>query len=198
MKIDVVICGVGGQGVLLASEVLGALALVKGFDVKKSEIHGMAQRGGSVFSHVRIGDRVFSPVIPLASAGYMLAFEELEALRYAHFLREGASVLINRQRVSPMTVLSGEATYPENPVSMMEGHFRVKPLNALSLAREAGNVRAVNMVMLGALSVELPFCEDEWFEAMASVIPERFFEVNKRAFLLGREALSHGGEDTGS
>ncbi len=189
MKIDVVICGVGGQGVLLASEVLGALAIEKGLDVKKSEIHGMAQRGGSVFSHVRIAEKVFSPVIPQGTAGYMLAFEELEALRYAYFLSQKAKVFINKQRINPMTVLSGEAVYPEDPVGMMSRHFEVKSVDALRLAKEAGNVRAVNMVMLGVLSACLPWSEDDWFKAMEMVIPARLLDVNKKAFMLGRTVL---------
>ncbi|BAT71264.1 indolepyruvate ferredoxin oxidoreductase, beta subunit [Thermosulfidibacter takaii ABI70S6] len=186
MKIDVIICGVGGQGVLLASEILGALVIQQGLDVKKSEIHGMAQRGGSVFSHVRIAPKVYSPVIPLGTANFMLAFEELEALRYAPFLKPKAKIFVNIQRINPMTVLSGEATYPDNPLDMLKEHFEVKAVEGLKIAKEAGNVKAINMVMLGALSTVLPWSEDVWIRAIEEIVPARFLEVNKRAFALGR------------
>ncbi len=190
MKIDIIICGVGGQGVLLASEVLGRLAISCGLDVKKSEIHGMAQRGGSVFSHVRIAERVYSPVIPLGTADYMLAFEELEALRYAQYLKPDAKVLVNKQRINPLTVLSGEAKYPENPVAMMRRHFSVWDIPALEVAKAIGNPRALNMVMLGALSTFLPWSEETWLSAIEVSIPSRFLEINKKAFLEGRVLIS--------
>ncbi len=187
MKVDIIICGVGGQGVLLASEVLGNLAILARLDVKKSEIHGMAQRGGSVFSHLRIGEKVNSPVIPLGSADFMLAFEELEALRYAPYLKKDGVVLVNRQRISPLTVLSGDAKYPENPVAMMKEHFeRVFEVNALELAKKAGSPKAVNMVMIGALSKFLDWDESLWLSAMERCIPQRFLSLNQRAFSLGR------------
>ncbi len=187
MKIDIIICGVGGQGVLVASEIIGNLALMKGLDAKKSEIHGMAQRGGSVFSHVRIAQKVHSPVIPLGCADYMLAFEELEALRYAKYLKPGAVVLVNTQRISPMTVLSGEATYPDDPVSMLSKHFKVYPINAVELAKKAGNIRTLNTVMLGALARHLPWAKEEWIRAIEFTLPEKLHRINAESFMLGVE-----------
>ena len=188
MKIDLVICGVGGQGVLLSSEILANVALKKGFDVKKSEIHGMAQRGGSVVSFVRIAEKVYSPIIPEASANYMLAFEELEALRYARFLSPSARVIINTQKINPITVLSGAAEYPQNAIERMEKFFKVSAIDAFGKAKELGNVRVVNTVMLGALSVLLPFEEELWLSEL-EMLPKKIIEINKKAFLAGRSLM---------
>ena len=189
MKIDVVICGVGGQGVLLASEVLANMALSLGLDVKKSEIHGMAQRGGSVFSHVRIGEKVHSPVIPLGTADFMLAFEELEALRYAPYLKPEAVVLVNRQRIMPMTVLSGLKEYPEDTINRLKEHFKVYQIEAIKLAQQAGNPRTTNMVMLGALSELLPWEEEQWMKALENSIPPKLLNLNIKAFKSGRQTI---------
>ena len=185
MKIDLVICGVGGQGVLLSSEILANIALKKGYDVKKSEIHGMAQRGGSVVSFVRISEKVYSPIIPLNCANYMLAFEELEALRYAHFLSPSARVIINTQRINPITVLSGEREYPQDAVERMGRFFKVSAIDAFGKARELGNIKVVNVIMLGALSVLLPFEKELWFSEL-EMLPRHLVEINKRAFIAGR------------
>ncbi len=189
MKIDVVICGVGGQGVLLASEVLANMALSLGLDVKKSEIHGMAQRGGSVFSHVRIGEKVHSPVIPLGTADFMLAFEELEALRYAPYLKPEAVVLVNRQRIMPMTVLSGLKEYPEDTINRLKEHFKVYQIEAIKLAQQAGNPRTTNMVMLGALSNFLHWSQETWLEILEQTIPNPLLSINIKAFEIGRRCV---------
>ncbi len=184
-KLDVVIAGVGGQGVLLASEIISNVALASGYDVKKSEIHGMAQRGGSVFSFVRIGKKVYSPIIPAGSADFLLAFEELEALRYASYLRKGAQVIVNTQKISPITVLSGAASYPEDPISMLKEHFKVYPVDAVSLAQKAGNARAVNTVIVGIFSTFVGFEKELWLNIIKKLIPQKILEVNLKAFELG-------------
>jgi indolepyruvate ferredoxin oxidoreductase beta subunit len=188
---NIVFCGVGGQGVLLASEVTAQVALEVGLDVKKSEVHGMAQRGGSVFSHVRFGEKVYSPVIPLGEAHILVAFEELEALRYAPYVSLDGRVLVNTLKVNPMTVLAGDALYPANPVAMMKEHFpHVVAVDALALALKAGSPRAVNSVMLGLLSRHLPFDSRVWISVLENRVPAKAREINVKAFGLGRELFS--------
>ena len=188
---NVVFCGVGGQGVLLASEVLAQVALESGLDVKKSEVHGMAQRGGSVFSHVRFGEKVYSPVIPLGEAHLLVAFEELEALRYALYASPEARVMVNCTKINPITVLAGEASYPQDPVGVLKKHFsHVEEVEALSLAVEAGSPRAVNSVMLGLLSRHLPFEPQLWLGVLEGRVPAKAREINAKAFGLGRELFS--------
>lgn len=188
---DLVLCGVGGQGVLLASEVVSEVAFKAGLDVKKSEIHGMAQRGGSVFSHVRFGKVVYSPVIPLSQADFLLAFEELEALRYAPYASSEAKILVNTLRVNPITVLSGQEEYPQDPLGMLKGRFsHVEAVDALALAEEAGSPRALNAVMLGLLSRHLTFPVELWLEVLSWRVPSKARDINVKAFGLGREASS--------
>ncbi|MGB9668423.1 MAG: indolepyruvate oxidoreductase subunit beta [Thermosulfidibacteraceae bacterium] len=186
MKFDLVIVGVGGQGVLLASEILSEVALSKGYDVKKSEIHGMAQRGGSVFSFVRIGEKVYSPIIPLGSADLMLAFEELEALRYVQYLKPSARVILNRQRIMPITVLSGEAKYPNDVFERLIEHFEVYSIEGLALAKELKDARLTNVILLGYLASRfLPWEKNIWLKVLLERVPERFREQNLRAFEVG-------------
>ncbi len=187
-RLDIVIAGVGGQGVLLASEIISNVALAAGYDVKKSEIHGMAQRGGSVFSFVRIAEKVYSPIIPAAGADFLLAFEELEALRYAPYLKPQARIIVNTQKISPITVLSGAASYPEDPVEMLKEHFTVYPVDAVSLAKEAGNAKAVNTVIVGMFSVFAGFERRLWKETMKRLLPPKILDVNLKAFELGVSA----------
>ena len=188
---DLVLCGVGGQGVLLASEVVAGVAFKAGLDVKKSEVHGMAQRGGSVFSHVRFGKAVYSPVIPLGQANFLLAFEELEALRYAPYASLDAKILVNTLKVNPITVLSGQAEYPRDPLGMLRGSFsHVEAVNALALAEEAGSFRALNAVMLGLLSRHLTFPVELWLEVLSRRVPSKARDINIKAFGLGREVFS--------
>ncbi len=189
--VNLVFCGVGGQGVLLASEVVAQVALEAGLDVKKSEVHGMAQRGGSVFSHVRFGRKVYSPVIPLSGAHVLVAFEELEALRYAPYASPQARILVNTLEINPATVLSGDATYPKDPLGMLRDHFvHVEAVDALALAQKAGSSRAVNSVMLGLLSRYLPFALPLWLEVLGQRVPAKAKEINVKAFGLGRELSS--------
>lgn len=180
---NVFICGVGGQGILLASEVLSEVALQKGLDVKKSEVHGMAQRGGSVVSHVRFGDKVYSPVIADGEADILVSFEKLEALRWLHALAENGELIVNDQEIIP----SGLETYPEGVDDELNKRASGRhTIDALALAREAGNIRAVNTVILGAFSNYLPFSDAEWKAAIEKRVPPKTVDVNLKAFELGR------------
>jgi indolepyruvate ferredoxin oxidoreductase, beta subunit len=184
---NILIAGVGGQGTLLASRILGALALACGYDVKVSEVHGMAQRGGSVLTYVRMGDKVHSPVIEPGGADVLLAFEQLEALRYAHYVRTGGYILFNTQRILPMPVISGKQPYPEDIASNLGG-FGVKAIeaDALCMAQKAGNEKAVNTVMLGMLSSIMGFDDSLWMDAFKKCIPEKLLAVNAKAFMEGK------------
>jgi indolepyruvate ferredoxin oxidoreductase beta subunit len=184
---DVFICGVGGQGILLASEILSDVALAKGLDIKKSEVHGMAQRGGSVVSHVRYGEAIYSPVITEGQADILASFEKMEALRWIQFVKPGGKVIVNSQEILP----SGMETYP--PTIDRKIRERVPDamfVDALTLAKEAGHLRAVNIVMLGAFSNFLKFTEDEWKAAIEARVPKKTIEINLEAFELGRAAVS--------
>jgi indolepyruvate ferredoxin oxidoreductase beta subunit len=186
----VLIAGVGGQGAILASELLAMAAMATGHDVKQGEFHGVAQRGGSVFSHVRFGERVHSPMAPRGSVDYLLALEQLEALRYAHFAKPGGTVLVNEHRVEPIRV-ADERPYPEDPTGFLEQHgFRVLVLDATGMAMELGNHRAANAVMLGALAEFLDLPVDAWERTLEQRIPGRLLELNRRAFAAGRTALT--------
>lgn len=181
------LAGVGGQGILLAGEILCHVFLEAGFDVKKSEVHGMAQRGGSVTSHVRCGPRVFSPIIPEGEADVLMGFEALEALRWIHFLKKDGVLLVNRQQINPTTVTSGRMNYPARIYDVLrKRHPRTRIVDGLKLARKAGDVRAVNSVLVGAISREVDIPREAWERAIAGRIPERFVDVNLRAFRLGR------------
>lgn len=185
---NMMIVGVGGQGTLLASKLLGRLLLGKGFDVKVSEVHGMSQRGGSVVTYVRWGERVCSPVIDKGQADVILAFELLEAARWTAYLKPGGKIITNTQRINPMPVITGAAAYPENLVEKMRSAgLDVDAVDALGLAEAAGSSRAVNIVLMGRLSRWFDFTETEWQEAVAQSVPPRFLEVNRKAFLLGRQ-----------
>ncbi len=184
---NVFICGVGGQGILLSSKILSALALEKGFDVKKSEVHGMAQRGGSVVSHVRFGKEVHSPLIEEGRADFILAFEKMEALRWLHYLKPGGVAVANRLELLP----SGTEDYPENlDKQIEEGAGRAIILDADSLAVEAGSGRAVNIVLLGVLSNFLEFDRSAWEEMIRKSVKPKTVETNMKAFDKGVSCLS--------
>lgn len=186
---NLVIVGVGGQGTLLASKILGRLALDAGMGVKVSEVHGMSQRGGSVITHVRVGEAVHSPLVGLAGADYLLSFEALEGARAAGYLKPDGVLIVNTQRISPMSVITGAAQYPENPLSGPELQgIKVEPLDALRLAEEAGSPKAVNLVLLGKLSGYLPFSDQAWQQAIAVSVPRKTLDVNVRAFESGRQS----------
>jgi len=186
--INIALVGVGGQGTLLASQVIARAAMLSGLDVKQSEVHGMAQRGGSVVSQVRIGKKVYSPLIPNGQTDFLLSFEQLESLRYADTLAETGTALINRQLIMPVTVSSGQQPGLDDLDARLDRAFPRKILiDALKLAEELGNIRTVNMIMTGTLSTLLTLDESSWRTAIQDCAPARHVEVNQRAFTRGRE-----------
>lgn len=187
MTKNIMIVGVGGQGSLLASKLLGYLLLSKGYDVKVSEVHGMSQRGGSVVTYVRFGEKVYSPIIDKAEADVIVSFEKLEAARYLEFLKPDGRIVVNTQEIDPMPVITGAAEYPENLIEKLESKgVQVDAMDCLSLAEEAGSSKAVNLVLMGRLSRYFDMTEEEWLDAIEACVPEKFIELNKKAFALGR------------
>ena len=186
---SIMIVGVGGQGSLLASKLLGHLLLEQGYDVKVSEVHGMSQRGGSVVTYVRYGDHVNSPVIDRGEADYIVSFELLEAARWLPYLKPDGQIVTSTQRIDPMPVITGAASYPEDLVEKMRATgTKVDALDCLSLAETAGSSKAVNIVLLGRLSHYLDVDESHWISAIEAVVPPKFLELNKKAFELGKNA----------
>ena len=187
MTKNVMIVGVGGQGSLLASKLLGYLLLNEGYDVKVSEVHGMSQRCGSVVTYVRFGEKVYSPVIDKGEADFIVSFEKLEAARYVEYLKKGGRIVVNTQEIDPMPVITGAASYPENLIDKMEAEgIAVDAMDCLSLAEQAGSAKAVNLVLMGRLSRYFDIPEEKWISAIEKCVPEKFVEMNKRAFALGR------------
>ncbi len=187
---NVSLVGVGGQGILLASEILCRVALLAGRDVKKSEVHGMAQRGGSVVSQVRVGERVHSPLVAVGATDFLVAFEKLEALRFAHFLKPDGLAIVNEQEIRPVTVSTGQAVWPADLDARLRSTFpRLDRVPALAIATGLGNVRVVNVVMIGALSRHLDFDEDLFPRAIEDLVPEKVRALNLRAFEAGRAAI---------
>ena len=184
---NIMIVGVGGQGSLLASKLLGHLLLSQGYDVKVSEVHGMSQRGGSVVTYVRYGDKVYSPVIDQGEADYIVSFEILEAARWLPFLKKDGQIVTNTQQIDPMPVITGAAEYPEDLVSKLkETGAKVDALDCLSLAEQAGSAKAVNIVLLGRLSHYFDLPEEAWMKSLEANVPPKFLEMNKKAFELGK------------
>ena len=184
---NIMIVGVGGQGSLLASKLLGRMLLQKGYDIKVSEVHGMSQRGGSVVTYVRFGNKVYSPVIDKGEADFIVSFELLEAARWTEYLKPGGKIVVNTQQINPMPVITGAAEYPQGLVQQMqEAGLDVDAFDALALAEQAGSSKAVNIVLMGHLSRHFDFTEQEWMEAIEQSVPARFLELNKTAFRLGR------------
>jgi len=186
---NVMIVGVGGQGSLLASKLLGRLLLSRGYDIKVSEVHGMSQRGGSVVTYVRFGDKVYSPIIDKGEADYIVSFEQLEAARWTEYLKPGGKIITNTQKINPMPVIIGAAEYPENLIGKMEAAgIDVDAIDALTLAEQAGSSKAVNLVLMGRLSKYFDFTQEEWLTAIEASVPPKFLEMNKKAFSLGANA----------
>lgn len=184
---NILLVGVGGQGILLASEILSEAAMLAGFDVKKSEIHGMSQRGGSVVSHVRYGREVFSPIVAEGEGDILFGFELLETCRSLPLIKPGGTVVANDLQISPPSVLMGQETYPAGLVERITSFFPDFLLvDGQQLARDAGNVRAANTVLLGAVSRRLAIAEEHWTKALEKMVPPKALEVNKKAFLIGR------------
>ena len=185
--VNIMIVGVGGQGSLLASKLLGKVLVDAGYDVKVSEVHGMSQRGGSVVTYVRFGDKVASPIIDLGESDFILSFEKLEAARYAEYLSPNGKIIVNTQEIDPMPVIVGKAVYPSHVLNELESRdVTVDAVDALSLAERAGTAKAVNVVLLGRLARSLPDIPREaWQDAIKSSVKPKFVEVNLRAFDLG-------------
>ena len=188
--VNIMLAGVGGQGVLLASEVISKSALKEGFDVKKSEVHGMAQRGGSVVSNVRFGKKVYSPLIAEGEADILLAFEKLEALRWLNYLKEDGIIITNTQRIDPLPVANGKVDYPEDVMDRLEssGH-KIINVDALTLAREAGTQKAINTVLLGALVNYTDMSAEVFEEVIKANVPKKTIDINTKAFKSGLNSI---------
>ena len=186
---NVMIVGVGGQGSLLASKLLGHLLMEQGYDVKVSEVHGMSQRGGSVVTYVRYGDKVCSPVIDKGEADFIVSFEVLEAARWLSYLKPDGQIVTSTQQIDPMPVITGAAQYPEDLVNkMLAAGARVDALDCLALAQQAGSAKAVNLVLMGRLSKYFDFSDEAWQKSIEACVPAKFLDLNKKAFELGKNA----------
>jgi len=185
MTKNIMIVGVGGQGTLLASRILGNTVIGEGYDVKLSEVHGMSQRGGSVVTYVKYGEKVYSPIVDKGEADIILAFEMLEAARALPFLKKGGIMIANTQEIDPMPVITGAAKYPENIEGSLKEKVNLISLDAGKLALQAGNIKAVNVVLIGVMakSTDIPY--EKWVETIKSTVPEKFLDVNLKAFDLG-------------
>lgn len=184
---NILLGGVGGQGILLASKIISEAALMEGYDVKANEIHGMAQRGGSVIAQIRFGKKVYSPLVKIGTAQILVAMEIIEGVRYAKYLAPGGKAFINVQQIIPTTVSSGLAAYPADPVSMVKESIPgAKIADCLKLAQDAGSAKCVNSIMCGWISGYLPFQPETWQKVMEKKIKPRFIEMNKKAFQLGQ------------
>ena len=179
------IVGVGGQGTLLTSRIIGRAAMKCDYDVKISEVHGMAQRGGSVVTFVRFGDKVYEPVVEEGEADVIVAFERLEALRYAHFLKKGGTIVVNDHRIDPMTVVTGATKYPEGVIEKLKESFDVLVIDGMKEALELGNSKVLNSVVLGAAAEKIGFDLDTWLSVISETVPQKTVEINHAAFMRG-------------
>ncbi len=183
---SIMIVGVGGQGSLLASKLLGRLLVDEGYDVKVSEVHGMSQRGGSVVTYVRFGEKVYSPIVTLGEADFIIAFEKLEAARYAPYLKADGRIIVNTQQIDPMPVIIGAAEYPTDVLSeLSDKGLQVEALDALTPAVEAGSAKAVNIVLMGRFAKYFDIPKEKWITAIENTVNPKFIEMNKKAFELG-------------
>lgn len=186
-NLNIMVVGVGGQGTLLTSRIIGKTALNAGYDVKLSEVHGMAQRGGSVVTFVRFGESVFEPVVEEGQADVLIAFERLEALRYAHFLKKGGKIIVNDHRIDPMTVVIGASQYPENIIEELKKEHEVYVIDGIKIANELGNSKVLNSVVLGLSAKFIGFTKEQWLETITKTVPQKTIEINEKAFLKGYE-----------
>jgi len=184
-KLNLLIVGVGGQGTLLASRILGTVALKSDFDVKVSEVHGMSQRGGSVVTYVKFGQKIYSPLVEKGEADLIISFEKLEALRWIDYLSEDGKMIINEQRIDPMPVITGKANYPENIIETLGKEHRIYSLDALRIAQECGNIKAVNIVLLGVMAKLTGLDKKIFVDAIHEVVPAKVLDVNLNAFEQG-------------
>ena len=185
MTKNIMIVGVGGQGTLLASRILGNLCIAEGYDVKVSEVHGMSQRGGSVVTYVKYGEKVYSPIIDKGEADIVLAFELLEAYRALPFVKDGGKMILNTQKIDPMPVITGAAEYPADIEKKISEKIDLVCVDALSLAKQAGNIKAVNVVLIGVMAKNTDIPYEKWVETIKATVPEKFLEINLKAFELG-------------
>lgn len=182
---NIMIVGVGGQGTLLTSRILGGITLQAGYDVKLSEVHGMAQRGGSVVTYVRYGDKVTEPIVEEGQADLLIAFERLEALRYVHFLKKDGVLIVNDQRIDPMPVVIGAASYPEHIIEELEKRCKVLKVDAIHEAKKLGNIKTFNIIILGIAAQHMNFSKEEWLKVIEDTVPPKTVEINKKAFETG-------------
>ena len=182
---NIMIVGVGGQGTLLTSRILGGLAIAGGYDVKLSEVHGMAQRGGSVVTFVRYGEDVAEPIVEEGQADVISAFERLEALRYAHFLKKDGALVVNDWRIDPMPVVIGAAEYPEGIIEALSQKHKVYTVNATEESRRLGNPKVFNLIVLGVAAQHMDFTKEQWYEVIEKTVPPKTIELNKKAFDVG-------------
>ena len=185
---NIMIVGVGGQGTLLTSRILGGITVDAGYDVKLSEVHGMAQRGGSVVTFVRYGEKVAEPIVEEGQADVLIAFERLEALRYAHFLKKDGAIVVNDWRIDPITVVTGVAEYPDNIIENLEKEHKVYKVNAMEEALKLGNSKVFNIIVLGVAAKHMDFSKEAWLSVIEKTVPAKTVEINKKAFLLGYES----------
>ena len=184
---NIMVVGVGGQGTLLTSRIIGKTALNHGYDVKLSEVHGMAQRGGSVVTFVRYGEKVNEPVVEEGSADILISFEKLEAERYAHFLKKDGAIVVNDCRIDPMTVVIGAKEYPENILERLSKKHKVYSIDAGKIANELGNSKVLNSIVLGFAAKVIGFEKDAWLSVVKNTVPQKTVEINEKAFLCGYE-----------
>ncbi|MDD6484631.1 MAG: indolepyruvate oxidoreductase subunit beta [Clostridiales bacterium] len=182
---NIMIVGVGGQGTLLASRILGKVAIKEGCDVKVSEVHGMSQRGGSVVTYVKYADKVYSPIIDKGEADLVLAFELLEAYRALPYVKKGGKMIVNTQKMDPMPVITGAAQYPQGIEEKLSSKVELQAVDALSLAKEAGTIKAVNVVLIGVIAKSMSIDKQVWLDVLKDTVPEKFLEMNLKAFELG-------------
>ena len=187
---NIMIVGVGGQGTLLTSRVLGGLAIAGGYDVKLSEVHGMAQRGGSVVTFVRYGEKVAEPIVEEGQADVIIAFERLEAMRYAHFLKKDGALVINDWRIDPMPVVIGAANYPEGILEDLKKDYKVYAVNATEESKKLGNPKVFNMIVLGVAAQHMDFSKEDWYQVIENTVPPNTIEINKAAFDVGYHLIS--------
>ncbi|MBR7100823.1 MAG: indolepyruvate oxidoreductase subunit beta [Clostridia bacterium] len=184
---NIMVVGVGGQGTLLTSRIIGKTALNAGWDVKLSEVHGMAQRGGSVVTFVRFGKKVFEPVCEEGSVDILISFERLEALRYTHFLKPDGAMIVNDTRIDPMTVVIGAAKYPEEILENLEKSHKLYTIDGGAIAKELGNSKVLNTVVLGLAAKHIGFTEEQWLETLKATVPQKTVDINVKAFKAGYE-----------
>ncbi|WP_342756001.1 indolepyruvate oxidoreductase subunit beta [Kineothrix sedimenti] len=187
MTKSIMIVGVGGQGTLLTSRILGGIIQEAGYDVKLSEVHGMAQRGGSVVTFVRYGEKVWEPIVEEGQADVLIAFERLEALRYAHFLKKDGVLVINDWRIDPITVVTGAAQYPEDIIENLSKDYKVYTVNAMEEAIKLGNSKAFNVIVLGLSAKHMEFAKEDWLKVIERTVPPKTVDINEKAFLIGYE-----------